>query len=245
MSAGEQILYGLVGYPLEHSFSPGYFSRKFAGEHIAAAYRAFPLRQISELLPLIDTYPNLAGLNVTIPYKESVIPLLHEVDAEAGEIGAVNCIKITDGKTKGYNTDVIGFEKSLVPFLHEGISSALVLGTGGAARAVLYVLSKLDIEAITVSRTSGDMQYGQITPDLVSQHKLLINTTPLGMFPDTGSFPQLPYDAITSSHVLYDLVYNPAQTQFMIKGAARGATVVNGLQMLEIQAEESWKIWNS
>lgn len=240
-------LYGLIGYPLGHSFSPGYFNATFLREDIPAAYQLFPLERIHELTQLLEDQPTLQGLNVTIPYKEQVIPLLDEVDEDAAAIGAVNCIKIINGKTKGYNTDVMGFEQSLKPLLTPEIQHAIILGTGGAAKAVKWVLNKLNIEYISVSRkaTKDIIGYEDLSVEDVKNRLLIINTTPLGMHPDNDSYPAIPYEAITEQHILYDLIYNPEITTFLQKGNAQGATIKNGLEMLQLQAEAAWTIWNS
>lgn len=243
---------GLIGYPLEHSFSAAYFKEKFQREGISGwRYDLFPIREIERITDLIADIPELAGLNVTIPYKRAVLPFLHELADEAREIGAVNTIKIRQEGNKrslaGFNTDVYGFEKSLVPLLKPHHNSALILGTGGGSGAVQYVLKKLGIEFSLVSRNprSGMTGYPELTSDKVSSHKLIINTTPLGMYPEAGACPPIPYEAIGPEHVLYDLVYNPAQTTFLLKGAAQGATIKNGLEMLHLQAEKAWEIWSS
>ncbi|HYD23007.1 MAG TPA: shikimate dehydrogenase [Flavipsychrobacter sp.] len=240
-------LYGLIGFPLGHTFSPGYFNSKFVQEEIDAEYRAFPLASIRELPQLLELYPNLSGLNVTTPYKEQVISLLDELDEVAADVGAVNCIRITDGRTKGYNTDVTGFEQSLRPLLTSGMNKAIVLGTGGAARAVKYVLNNLRIQYINVSRTQKDdvITYNELSDGVTGKYRLIINATPLGMYPCTESYPPIPYDAVSEEHILYDLIYNPAVTAFLQKGQQRGATTKNGMEMLELQAEASWDIWNS
>ncbi|WP_276133316.1 shikimate dehydrogenase family protein [Polluticoccus soli] len=237
--------YGIIGYPLGHTFSPGYFTKKFADEGIDAVYKSFPLEQITELPELLQQQTELRGLNVTIPYKEAVLQYLDETDAAAKAVGAVNCIHITDGNTKGYNTDIIGFEQSLLPLLQPHHRRALVLGTGGAAKAVAYVLNKLGIDYRKVSRSGQPevVSYDDLTPELISAHTLIINTTPLGMYPDIYSFPPIPYDAIGAEHLLYDLIYNPAETRFLSLGKANGATVKNGMEMLHLQAEASWQIW--
>lgn len=239
-------LYGLIGFPLGHTFSPAYFNRKFAQEEIEAEYRAFPLATVSELPQLLELYPHLAGLNVTTPYKETVMALLHELDPVADEIGAVNCISISDGHTKGFNTDVIGFEQSLAPLLRNDMNKALVLGTGGAARAVKFVLDKRDIPQIYVSSSGkeGTLSYQELTDEIIHECLLIINTTPLGMHPATESYPPIPYDALSANHLLYDLVYNPEQTTFLQKGRQCGAATQNGMEMLKLQAEASWVIWN-
>lgn len=239
-------VYGIIGYPLSHSFSPAYFNKKFAGQHIDAHYNTFPLLNINEFPALLVTNKNLAGLNVTIPYKSAVIPYLDRVDSIANAIGAVNCIAITNGTTTGYNTDVIGFEQSLLPLLKPHHKHALVLGTGGASRAVIFVLDKLGISYSYASRqASNSIRYEDLTPAIITQHTLIINTTPLGMYPHVDDYPLLPYNAIGEKHLLYDLIYNPAETKFLSLGKAQSATIKNGLEMLEIQAEESWKIWNA
>lgn len=243
-------LFGLIGYPLSHSFSKKYFSQKFEREHIRNAfYELFPLENIALFPDLIQTYPNLQGLNVTIPYKQVVILHLDELDESAQAIGAVNTIKIGDGKTKGFNTDAFGFEQSLRALFEESgqqPEKALVLGTGGAAKAVQFVLKKMNIAFLSVSREAGkgDLTYDELRADLLRQHTLIINTTPLGMTPNIGSFPNIPYHCIRKEHLLYDLVYNPERTAFMQKGRAQGAVVANGLSMLHGQAEQAWKIWN-
>lgn len=238
-------LYGIIGYPLTHSFSPAYFRRKFAEQHIEAAFEAFEVIAADELLNLVKTYPQLRGLSVTIPHKEAVIPLLDEVDGTAWEIGAVNCIAIKEGIAKGYNTDVIGFEQSLAPLLEPGHTHALILGTGGASKAVAYVLKQLGISYEFVSRGShkGVHAYGSLTADAIASHKLIVNTTPLGMYPNMDDMPPIPYEGVGSGHLLYDLIYNPEQTKFLAMGRQHGAAVKNGFGMLELQAEASWRIW--
>ena len=241
-----QNVYGIIGYPLGHSFSPAYFSRKFAAEHIHATYRLFPLEKI-ELFPfLLADNPDIMGLSVTIPYKEEVISYLDDIDKNAAGIGAVNCIVVKDGRTKGHNTDIIGFENSLLPLLQAGHKKALVLGTGGSSKAVRYVLEKFQINYISVSRSGGQglFAYEELSPEIIKDHTLIINTTPLGMYPDTQLFPSLPYYAITDKHLLFDLIYNPTETVFLKLGKQHGAIIKNGYEMLEIQAEASWDIWN-
>ncbi|NII28332.1 shikimate dehydrogenase [Pseudoflavitalea sp. X16] len=241
--------FGLIGYPLSHSFSQKFFMDKFREEHIAdCVYQNFPLENIDGLRSVLEQNPNLAGLNVTIPYKEKVIPFLHDQDDVVKKIGACNCIKITGGLLHGYNTDVTGFEQSLRPLLESHHRKALVLGTGGAAKAIHYVLEKLGIIFREVSRNpfSGrQISYEQVTPELLQQYTLIVNTTPLGMYPKTEECPPLPYTALTPQHYLFDLVYNPAKTLFLQKGEEQGAVIKNGADMLVIQAEESWRIWNS
>lgn len=237
--------YGIIGYPLGHTFSPGYFSKKFSDEGIDAIYKSFPLEQITELPELLQRQTELRGLNVTIPYKEAAIQYLDELDAAARAVGAINCIRIQDGRTKGYNTDITGFEHSLLPLLQPHHKQALILGAGGAAKAVAFVLGKLGINFRKVSR-SGQPEvasYDDLTTELVAAHTLIINTTPLGMYPDIYSFPPIPYNAVSAEHLLYDLVYNPAETRFLSLGKANGAIVKNGMEMLHLQADASWQIW--
>lgn len=237
--------YGLIGYPLEHSFSPAWFAEKFAREGIDADYKTYALEHIDALDDLLANYP-LRGLNVTIPYKNLVIEHLDELDLVAAETGAVNCIDIRDGRRKGYNTDITGFEQSLKPLLRGQHDKALVLGTGGSSRAVRYVLQQLGIAYRQVSRhlSEDTIAYAEVTEDVVAAHKLIINTTPLGMHPKTEEAPLIPYEAIGDEHLLYDLIYNPAETQFLLEGRSRGATTKNGYEMLVLQAEASWEIWN-
>lgn len=239
--------FGLIGYPLSHSFSKKYFEEKFLREKIAdGSYDLFPLQPISELPALLESHPDLCGLNVTIPHKESVVDYLNEVDDVAIEIGAVNCIRIQQGTLKGYNTDSIGFEVSLKKFLSGLPQQAFVLGTGGSSKAICYVLKKMGLSFHKVSRTSaeGSIPYEAVGREMKSSN-LFINCTPLGMFPQTENASVLPYDQMTERDYLFDLVYNPAETLFLKKGKEKGAKTKNGLEMLELQAEESWKIWNS
>lgn len=239
-------MYGIIGFPLQHSFSPAFFSEKFGKLGIPGSYRAFPLDPITGLPGLLSAYPGLKGLNVTIPYKEQVLPFLHHITDAAQQIGAVNCIKIEDGKLTGYNTDYIAFRETLKPLLTERHRSALILGTGGAAKAVAFALSQLDIPFSFVSRTQQKnyFTYGDLGPGQMSEYTLIINTTPLGMAPGTGSCPDIPYSLLTPDHLLYDLVYNPEITLFLEKGSGRGAQIKNGYEMLIAQAEASWRIWN-
>jgi shikimate dehydrogenase len=245
--------YGLIGFPLTHSFSQKYFTDKFEREGIIhCSYANYPIENIGFLPHLIAGNENLMGLNVTIPYKEQVIPYLDEVDDNIPLIGAVNTLKITrkSGKIhlKGYNTDVYGFSASLKPYLKEHYQKALILGTGGASKAAAFVLEGLGFEITWVSRNpKNDKQvsYARLTPELVAGARVIVNTSPLGMYPDTGSCPDIPYEAITPDHVLFDMIYNPPETKFMTLGGKQGAKVINGLKMLHLQAERSWKIWNS
>jgi shikimate dehydrogenase len=242
-------LFGLIGYPLGHSFSRKYFTNKFEQEQILdAAYELFEIPTIDLLPEVLQKHPNLRGLNVTVPYKQAVMPYLDNIDPAAARIGAVNTILISDGRKTGYNSDYVGFLQSLLAFYPQTEkSAALVLGTGGAAKAVMAALDSLGIPFQLVSRAAreGGLSYADLGPDLLLNYPLIINTTPLGMHPRTEDFPELPYEALTDQHYLYDLVYNPAETTFMKKGAAAGAKVKNGYDMLVLQAEESWRIWNS
>lgn len=241
-------LFGLIGYPLSHSFSKRYFSEKFTRENLPEnRYELYPIPQITDLPQLFKDNPDLEGLNVTIPYKEQVIPYLDELSPVVQEIGACNCIRIREGRLVGYNTDVLGFEQTLVRHLKPHHKQALVLGTGGAAKAVHYVLRQKSIEFLQVGRTAreGILDYDSLTDELMGTHTLIINTTPLGMHPQEDTAPPIPYGAIGDMHYLYDLVYNPAKTLFLQKGEERGAAIENGADMLVIQAEASWDIWNS
>lgn len=240
--------YGLIGTPLSHSFSQRYFTEKFKREKLAKhRYDLFPLADIRELPALIAGTPGLCGLNVTIPYKQSVIPLLHEVNPLASAVGAVNTVRIVDGRLTGYNTDVEGFRKTLVPLINGTRPRALVLGSGGASRAVVYVLKELGLRFRVVSRSRerGDMTYELLEPIVVDVCKLIINTTPVGMHPDEDGLPQIPYGSIGPKHKLIDLVYNPERTRFLQEGESRGAATANGTSMLEAQAEASWRLWNN
>jgi shikimate dehydrogenase len=248
--------FGLIGYPLSHSFSQKFFTEKFLQENIVNAnYDNFPIPSIESFAALWKENPNLEGLNVTIPYKKEVIPFLQHSSAVVQEIHACNCIRKFNNELYGYNTDVIGFEKSLLPFLKPHHTHALILGTGGASAAVQWVLQKLNIQYQVVSRRGNTLEensemkaslsYDQLSASVIASHTLIINTSPLGMYPNTNEAPNIAYDAISAKHHLYDLVYNPTETLFMKNGLAKGATVQNGLDMLHIQAEESWAIWNA
>lgn len=240
--------YGLIGYPLTHSFSPAYFSEKFRTEGIDASYELFPIADINDFLSILEANTGLKGLNVTIPYKECIMPLLDEIDDAAIKVGAVNCICIKENRTKGYNTDIIGFEMSLHNLLNNRRlpAHALVLGTGGASKAVCFVLDKMGITYTKVSRrrSADTIGYQDVNAEILRSATLIINTTPLGMFPDTESWPNLHYDALNSAHMLYDLVYNPQETKFLSLGRARGASIKNGLEMLHGQADAAWELWN-
>lgn len=242
--------YGLIGYPLTHSWSARYFNEKFERLGLKDhSYHLYPLPELSGLTNLIDSTPDLKALNVTIPHKVSVIPLLDFTATEASNIGAVNLIRIDrqEGKTclTGYNTDVVGFRGTLLPLLHKQHQSALVLGTGGASKAVTYVLNQLGIQYQLVSRNPVNglsISYAEVNREVLEKHLIIIQTTPLGMFPEINSYPDIPYQLLSPYHLLIDLVYNPVHTLFMQKGLESGATVVNGLKMLELQAEEAWRV---
>lgn len=243
--------YGLVGYPLGHSFSKKYFTEKFKKECLSCSYENYEIPCIKDLPGIIAATPTLVGLNVTIPYKEQVIPLLDEIDPSIREIGSVNTIRITRFPSgafqlKGFNSDVYGFRESLKPFLQPQHTSALILGTGGASKAVKWTLSNLQIDYLLVSRSGGKdrIRYEDLTKEIITSHKLIINTTPLGTFPKNNTCPDIPYQYLTSQHLLFDLVYNPEVTLFLQKGLERGATIKNGLEMLHLQAIRSWEIWN-
>ncbi len=241
---------GLIGYPLGHSKSPEIFARFFKQNQIQGSYSLFPLQDISELEDLLKNKPDLIGFNVTIPYKKAIFPFLDEVSEEAKAIGAVNTVKIKHNSStvflKGYNTDYFGFAASLQSFLGtEKPKKALILGTGGSSNTVAFTLEQLDIEYTKVSRKKdlSFLTYEELTPEIIEQYLLIINTTPLGMHPDAKSSPELPYEALTQHHYLFDLVYNPLETTFLQKGRIRGATTKNGLEMLDLQARKSFEIW--
>lgn len=238
-------VYGIIGKSLKHSFSPRYFNKKFSDGNMNAIYEAFELKNMDNF-PFLVKQKQLAGINVTIPYKEQIIPFLDELDASAESIGAVNCIQTHKGKLVGYNTDITGFTHSLQPLLKIQHQQALVLGTGGASKAIQQGLKKLGIPFTLVSRSGepGTLTYQQIDRQLIETHPLIINTTPLGTFPDITAKPAIPYQYISPGHLLYDLVYNPETTAFLQEGVAKGAQVKNGYEMLCIQAEAGWGIWN-
>ena len=244
--------YGLIGYPLRHSFSIGYFNEKFKSENIDAEYVNFEIPNINDFMEVIEENPNLCGLNVTIPYKEQVIPFLDELDKDTAKIGAVNVIKIIrqpKGKVKlvGYNSDIIGFTQSIEPLLQPHHKKALILGTGGASKAVRHALASLGIEVLTVSRTPhspSEIAYDQVARFLPNT-PLIINATPVGMWPNVTDCPDIPYHLLTPNHYLFDLIYNPEITEFMYRGKQQGAQIKNGLQMLHLQADYSWELWNT
>ncbi|MDE5987169.1 MAG: shikimate dehydrogenase [Prevotella sp.] len=242
--------YGIIGHPLGHSFSPGFFNEKFHNENIDAVYEMFDLPQIEAVIEVLASNPELRGLNVTIPYKQKIMHYLDELSDEARAIGAVNVVRIShdNGRVhmKGYNSDVIGFTRSIEPLLEKHHKKALILGTGGASKAVEYGLGKLGLETVKVSRYErpDTIQYEKVTADIVKEYNVIVNCTPVGMYPDTEECPQLPYEAMDSHTLLYDLIYNPDETLFMKKGRQNGAVTKNGLEMLLLQAYASWEFWN-
>lgn len=244
------VTYGLIGEKLGHSFSADFFNKKFDEEGIQDSYMLFPIPSIKSFPTILTTYKNLKGLNVTIPYKQEVIEYLDSLSEEAEQIGAVNVIKISRENDKikltGHNSDSIGFEKSLLPLLRPDITKALVLGTGGASKAVSYVLDKLCIKYKLVSRNPGPdrISYSDLDEKTMSEYKLIINTTPLGMYPDIETCPPIPYHFISPEHICYDLVYNPHITEFLKRAESHGAKIKNGLEMLHLQALAAWDIWN-
>lgn len=240
--------YGLIGYPLGHSFSRRFFNEEFFPEHgIEAEYLNFEIPEADGLLEVVRTHPLLRGLNCTIPHKQAIIPLLDEISPEAREIGAVNVIRIRDGRLKGFNSDIIGFMDSLRPLLRPHHRRALVLGSGGASKAVWAGLLRLGLEPMQVSRKAGDgvLSYEMLTPEVMADCTVVVNCSPVGMFPHVDKCPAIPYELLSGRHLLYDLVYNPLDTLFMQRGRERGATVKNGLEMLRLQALASWKFWHS
>ena len=243
--------FGLIGYPLGHSFSRNYFNHKFAIEKIDAEYVNFEIPSIHDFKKIVDEDPNIYGLNVTIPYKQQIIPFLDELDSAAEEIGAVNVIKFVRESDKnvklvGYNSDVIGFMQSIKPMIKSYHKKALILGTGGASKAVIYGLKKLGVDSVFVSRTKkeGLLIYDELTSEVMHTHTVIVNCSPVGMFPKTDACPAIPYEYVTDKHLLFDLVYNPEETLFMKKGMQQGATTKNGLEMLHLQAIGAWNIWN-
>lgn len=241
--------FGLIGKSLEHSFSRDYFISIFEKEGITdAKYNLYEISNISDINKLIVSNPEILGFNVTIPYKEEIIPYLHFSDEIVKETGACNCVKVIEGKLYGYNTDVYGFLQSLSPLLKPQYYKAVILGNGGAAKSVAFVLQQLSIDFVVVARnpkTSKELNWEPLTPSLIRNANIIINTTPLGMFPNLEDFPNLPYQALSSSHLVYDLIYNPQKTLFLDKAHLQGAIIKNGMQMLHLQAKQSWKIWNN
>ena len=240
-------LFGLIGKNISYSFSQSYFTKKFEKEGLTGnLYTNFDIEHIKDLKNILENYTNLRGLNVTIPYKEAIIPFLDELNHDAEEIGAVNTIKISEGKIKGYNTDHYGFRKSLEPFL-DNQKKALILGTGGASKAIAFVFRQLGINATFVSRNPNKNQLGykDLDEEIIRTSTVIVNCTPLGTFPNISHKPPIPYEFLTKNHLLYDLIYNPDETAFLKSGKERACQICNGLQMLKLQAEKSWEIWNS
>ncbi len=243
--------YGLIGYPLGHSFSKNFFNEKFHSENIDAEYLNFEIPEIKDITKVLKSNSTLVGINVTIPYKEQIISYLDELDPDAASIGAVNVVKIINEKgkikLKGYNSDIIGFTRSIEPLLKAHHKKALILGTGGASKAVFHGLKNLGIEAKFVSRNpkEGMLTYKELTPAVMEEYKVIVNCTPVGMYPMADSYPDIPYEYITPNHLLYDLLYNPDTTLFMKKGSDMGAVTKNGLEMLLLQAFAAWEIWNN
>jgi shikimate dehydrogenase len=239
--------YGLIGRNISYSFSKEYFSKKFKSENIEnTTYVNFDLNSINEFSEIFKSTESIKGLNVTIPYKESIIPYLDKINSKANRIGAVNTIRITKkGHLKGYNTDEYGFRKSRLPLLENHHKKALILGTGGASKAIAFALKKLHIPYQFVSRKTDDnFDYHSLIETVIKEHQIIINCTPLGTHPNTDDCPNIPYYAISDKHLLYDLIYNPEETTFLKKGRENGAKTCNGLKMLELQAEKAWQIWN-
>ncbi len=242
-------IYGLIGNPLTHSFSQKYFTEKFLKENIAdCRYLNFEIKNLGREVVLLKGEPLLCGLNITIPYKSEIISFLDEISTECKEINACNCIKISNGKWLGFNTDTTGFEKSFAPHVRPHHKKALILGTGGSSKAVAFVLKKLNIEFLFVTRKEplqkNSIQYKDISRSMLEEFTIVINTTPAGMYPNVDDYPRLPYELISGKHYFFDLIYNPAKTSFLSKAETEGAFTKNGDQMLIIQAEESWKIWS-
>ncbi|GGG57602.1 shikimate dehydrogenase family protein [Bizionia arctica] len=241
--------FGLIGKNISYSFSKNYFKIKFKDESILdASYENFDIQDISAFPEILKNNPNIKGLNVTIPYKEEILPYLNKLDKKAKKIGAVNTIKITKkGKLKGYNTDYYGFKKSLKQHLEPHHKKALILGTGGASKAIAYALKKLNIETNFVSRSISKetaYTYTSLTKNDIESHQIIINCTPLGTHPNIDECPEIPYEAITENHILFDLIYNPEESKFLLFGKEKNATTINGFQMLIFQADKAWKIWN-
>ncbi len=238
--------YGLLGRNISYSFSQGYFTQKFKDLDLQDhSYENFDIQQIDDIKQVL-AQKNLKGLNVTIPYKQEVLPYLDELDPKAAQIGAVNTIQFTEKGLKGFNTDAFGFRTSLEPFLKANHTKALILGTGGASKAVRFVLNELGIESTYVSRSNkeGQYTYNDLNRDIIRENTLIINCTPLGTYPKTEDKPDIPYEFIGTDHLLYDLIYNPEKTSFLAAGEAGGAQISNGLNMLQQQAEKAWEIWN-
>ncbi|MBF1070386.1 MAG: shikimate dehydrogenase [Prevotellaceae bacterium] len=253
--------YGLIGHPLGHSFSAAFFAEKFAREHIDARYENFDLAEVNDLRDWVSAHPELVGFNVTIPHKQAVVPQLDSLSLEAEAVGAVNVVRVrrTDGgglRLDGHNSDLLGFTRSIAPLLCPTHHKALILGTGGASKAVVVGLRRLGLEVTYVSRRPSPpvlvgakpvpvITYSELSPELLAQHTVIVNASPVGMAPAVENAPDLPYGALTSTHLLYDLIYNPAETRFLHEGKLRGCTVKNGLEMLHLQALEAWDFWNA
>lgn len=240
---------GLIGRSLSHSFSKKYFEEKFKKENIQGSFRNFELNDISEFPDVMKQNPGIKGLSVTVPYKEQIISYLDEVSPEAKEIGAVNCIHIADGKTIGYNTDVFGFKTSIKPFLEPKHNKALIFGTGGSSKAVAYALKQIGVDyyfvtSLEYKKTPNTFFYYELSPIIFSQFLLLINCTPVGMFPETSVSVPIPFSYVTGDHLAYDLIYNPTETVFLENCREKGAITINGLSMLHLQAEKAWEIWS-
>jgi len=243
-----QFKFGLLGKNIAYSFSKGYFSSKFSDLGLSnCSYENFDIEDISEFTEIIENTTNISGLNVTIPYKQAIIPYLNELEVSAKAIGAVNTIKISPSGLKGYNTDAYGFQKSIEPYLKNHHKKALILGTGGASKAVAHILKKLNIDYKFVSRTAKNngFTYENLNQRIIEDFTIIINCSPLGTFPNITEKPQIPYTFISKNHLLFDLIYNPEKTAFLAQGEANGATILNGLRMLELQAEKAWEIWNA
>ncbi|SDB20759.1 shikimate dehydrogenase [Flavobacteriaceae bacterium MAR_2010_188] len=240
--------FGLVGKNISYSFSKGYFAEKFKKMNLPYTYENFDLQQISDIKNILSSNPELIGFNVTIPYKEEILPFLNQIDETAKRIGAVNTVKVSrSGELKGYNTDTYGFKKSLKPLLKPNHKTALILGTGGASKAVAHTLKQLNISYDYVSRTANKKSkflYSDLTEQIIHSYSIIINCTPIGTFPDVNNCPDIPYEGLTENHILYDLVYNPPVTKFLACGEMKGAQVINGSEMLQFQAEKAWHIWN-
>ncbi|MGB3776195.1 MAG: shikimate dehydrogenase [Leeuwenhoekiella sp.] len=239
--------YGLIGKDIEYSFSRVYFTKKFEKEELNASYVNFDCKDIEELKELLKSSNEVKGYNVTIPYKEKIMPLLQDLNKHAQSIGAVNTVKrLSDGRLKGYNTDYVGFQKSIEPYLTKKHDKALILGTGGASKAIAYALELKDIDYTFVSRNPNKEQLGytDLNAAILSKHLLIINCSPVGTYPHVDQAPTIPYRLLSKEHLVYDLVYNPAESRFLKNGKEHGATAINGLSMLELQAEAAWKIWN-
>lgn len=240
--------FGLLGRNISYSFSKKYFTEKFEKEQLPNSYSNFDINEIIEFPNILSTHPRLKGLNVTIPYKEQILPFLDDLSKNAKKIGAVNTIKIyNNGKIKGYNTDCYGFKKALVPYLNVHHKKALILGTGGASKAVAFTLNQLNIPFSFVSRSYAEnvnFIYSNLNQQIINSHQIIINCTPLGTFPNTDQCPEIPYQFLSSTHLLFDLIYNPSVTLFLQNGQEQGAQILNGLSMLEFQAEKAWEIWN-